>query len=200
MARHVGLLVICLVTVGVACSGDSGPDWFPLAEDMRWEYALQLTRPYKASASGLLTSQVTGVEYIDGEDYLTVATYFTGLRIREPRIDHYRKTSDGIYQVRESRRGAGEFLAYPLTLEVGRTWQVQSAGMDLLYRVEGIESVPLPTRTYDDCLKISFEGTLDGVDLDGTTYLAPDVGMVYQVEHGPDLKAEILLMRYSPGT
>lgn len=180
-----------------ACSGPSSSDWFPLAEGMQWNSTFEFTTPAPGIQTGTSTIRVEGSDVIEGNEYMKVSMVLSGIPGIDPQINYYRKTRSGLYQIRDSQRDAGEFIAIPFPLRIGDSWKVQAAGLDLAYKAEAIVSVPLPDRTYENCMKLTFEGTVDGVHIEGQSFQAPGVGTVRQVEKYDSVTFEVRLKEFS---
>jgi hypothetical protein len=190
---------LSFIAVGLAACSNPSSDWFPMAEKMQWEYAIEYaSRPDKIQ-TGISTIRIEGSETIDGKKYIKTSRVLTGFPGVEPRINYYRKSSDGLYEIRDSHRDAGEYLLIPFPVEVGNSWHVQAAGLDLMYKAEAIVSVPLPERTYKNCLQLTFKGTADGDQLEGETYQAPGIGTIRQVERYNSGTLEVRLKSFGFG-
>ncbi len=115
--------------------------------------------------------RVEAEEEIRGHTYLKTAVVYSGIPGVEPEIVYQRRTPDGLYEV--SGRQKEDPVAYPLLLEVGASWEVETPEYKINAIVEAVEDAQLLSKTYEDCVKISFTQEDAAGTANGYYYLAP---------------------------
>jgi hypothetical protein len=140
---------------------------------------------------------LAGEEVINGKTYRKYVSKVQGVSMDEQApTDYMRTTPQGLYSIEGDNKDKPEYLDYPFPLKVGTTWTRVTPEGEEKCRVEGVETVELPTQKYEDCLKIVSK--LEGAEPRETVeYLAKGVGTVKWVGNGPAYKGEVLLVRYT---
>ena len=190
----------------VACGLSSGTaaqavDYFPLRTGSEWTYTTESSTAALGTRESTLTVRIEGQVTHEGKEYLLcVVTTSDGFRVTVL----YRVAPDGIYErdLRSSETGPAslseERLFLPSSLDVGKEWKPR----EITNRVEGYETVHLPTATYDDCLKISHKAINEtgGVDTESYSYYARGVGLVKSVStnRAATYTSTMMLDRYTP--
>jgi hypothetical protein len=143
----------------------------------RSEYSLEYKSPYGGVQTGSMTVRVDGQETIGGKRYYKVVSTFFGVPGLDQQVGFERWSSDGVFAVDGDHRDKPEYLDTPLPIGVGTSWITQAPDSRTTYQVVGLETVETRTKTYKDCLRVTFErNDKDGAS-QGTTYLCPSVGM-----------------------
>jgi len=173
------LLILCLV----GCSPGYSQEYFPLKDGAQWEYSLEMLAPSGQQVFGRIKTRVDGTRTINGVDYFKVISISSGIGGAEPEINYFRASPDGIYILPGTKLDQPEQLYLPASPEVGSEWHVQVPESDLHYTVQAIETAELFDKKYENCLKISVEGTVrmegsETLSAKGVMHLAPSIGTV----------------------
>lgn len=198
--------VILLITVLItsACAKREGTYYFPMSDGARWEYTAKSCMEGNCK-KGKSTNLIDGEETINGKKYYKMVTILGQSLVQT--INCNRKTKEGVYRIWGKHKDKPEQLVLPFLFTVGKTWTYQSYEPFLAtneMRVTGKETLFLDDKKYENCFKISLasvveEGTWKGVEILGTVYYAPNVGMVKQVLRFPDSATqELTLNKYEP--
>jgi hypothetical protein len=188
-------LVFFLVALAVGCSKQTGTDYFPsLAQGETRHYAITYRTLFGGVQEAQLIQRGEGEERIGEHTYWKEVEVATGIPGAEPEIYYYRKADDGIYKIREKYRAGGEYLVAPLPLEPGKTWTVSEPdGSSLTYTSEFVESLPLASRTFENCMKLTISGTKLGRSIKGTVYRESSEGEVRGVLESSGTTMEYVL-------
>ncbi len=177
-----------------ACGNSGYRKYFP-------EPAVGQSGTYLASfqaSSGIQTvtmiERVEGKEKINGRTYYKTVTIFQNAPGAEPILSYERYDKDGIYAIDTDDPQQAEYLDTPFPLEDGSSWSVQYSDAQVDVRVEGLEDVYLPEKTYENCLKLSLTGFDTGEPVSLEQYYAEGVGMVRQTGTYGDMTVEINLL------
>src|SRR5438552_6992368 len=155
---------------------------FPFKTGAQWAYFLETITPGGGRVAAQIYTNVDGTEVLDDKTYVHITTKSYSALGEETHSALYRQTPDGVFKIDGDHREHGEFMETPRPLEVGEEWTVHDPRCDLQCRVESIESVTLPSGTFDKCWKIVMKGSKSAQDIEVnlsiTTYRAPGIGDV----------------------
>lgn len=165
----------------------------PLDVGMRWESAVELTRPSGRVIYGTAVREITRTETIRGRSYFVSVTHYHGLGTLEPLITFVRKAQDGVYVIEASDPDQVEHRETSLPLAVGQAWSVGTSGRGN-FRVEAMEAVTVGGRVYADCLKVVFAS--EDQSSRGAYYLAPHVGIVLDTAESAGAKFRFTLLSF----
>lgn len=180
MIKRASYLTVAVFLVLSACAKQQGEEYFPKASNgALWAYVFLYDSP-KGTHKGNIGVRIDGEETIHGKKYYREVTVVLGNP--EPEICYKRRAKEGIYRIDGKHKDQPEYLVTPFPLKVGDTWTVEAPDGRTTYRAENIEPVKVPNRTYENCLKVSFQGMRGSVHCDGTYYLAPGVGEVFYTQ------------------
>jgi hypothetical protein len=177
-------------------------DYYPMSIGFEWEYVGKMKRGPGNIISVKSTGRIEGKETINGKEYYKLVTVYKGAPGFPPKtVSYLRKTKDGIYLLAGEQKDKPELLSSPLPLKVGKTWNLatHSSTVKGKYRVEGIETVSLNDKTYEECLKIYLQQETDGVKGERIDYVAPDIGVIKQLVTFGDIEIEVYLKNFTPG-
>lgn len=188
------------------CERPLDNSYFPLADDISWEYRIEYRVKEETRTQRLIFSTRPAVEVEDQYYYPRVS--LNGHR------DYYQKSDDGIVHVDPVSGERNRILAYPL--EKGRRWQEHSRvrilevtgaftpsfeartekPITLDYEVESVgERVSVPAGNFDDCIRVKARGRLfagrtlqeymgiDSINIEQTEWYAPGTGLVKTVRN-----------------
>ena len=198
--------VILLITVllASACAKQEGTYYFPMSDGARWEYSSKTCREGNCK-KGTMISLIDGEETINGKKYYKMVTVVG--EALEQTINHNRKTKEGVYRISGKHKDKPEQLVLPFPFMVGKMWTYQPYEPFLAtneMRVAGKETLFLDDKKYENCFKISLtsvveKGEWKGVEILGTVYYAPNIGMVKQILRFPSSATqELTLNKYEP--
>ena len=190
-------LIGIIASLPVGCASD-GPDYFPLSDGARWEYAIQFANPGQGTQTATAVTRIDGQETIQGNTYWKMVTVMSGVPGAEPSIEYMRKTDDGVYVVTAGARDEPEHLSVRLPLVVGATWQLESPALSAECRVAARENAELLDRTYEDCFKVSCTGESGGFPTEMHGWYAPGVGVVRIGMKSRGTAMDFVLESYSP--
>ena len=214
-ARRMALLVAAIATAA-ACQknwqGNQPPardppeaprsDYAPLSNKSRWTYSVEYRGPFGGVQTGKMVRRVDGKETIQGKTYYKIVTVFSGIPGIEPDVSYLRLSKDGTWKIMGKHKDKPECLVSAPSLDVGTTWTVTDPeGKRKEYRVVGKETAELFDRKYENCLKISFQGTTREIfasKMEGYEYLAPGIGCVKEVWSNGLVTIELTLDTYEP--
>ena len=196
--------IVLLILIGLCLLGGLGvlgfrwltqePNYGPISEKSRWTYAVEYRVLFGSVQKGKAVVRVDGTESINGNRYYKVVTVFSGIPGVEPQIEYVRVSKDGAYVVWDKSKP--ESLATPAALSVGTTWTVEKGDSHLDYRVEAMETAELFDKKYENCLKVSYKGTVKGRAVKGYQYYAPGVGLVKEFVDASLVTMEWALEKY----
>jgi hypothetical protein len=200
MKNRLAILLLVITGLTSSCSKkEEGRDYFPINKEE--EFSLSFSAPSGATLQGKMVVRNQGEEVINGKTY---TKYFAEISApttdsqQSPIIVYSRITPEGVYSVVDEHKDFPEFLDYPFPLKVGTTWTRVKFEGEQKCRVESIEDVQLPDKTYEKCLKISFQQESGENPINGIEYLAKGIGNVKVVfNYKSGLNATLLLLRYS---
>jgi hypothetical protein len=150
----------------------------PLAVGLRWDVDVEMTTPGGQKIQGAAVREITGTDKIEGYTYFIVTTSFTGIEKMKEFTMYRRKSSKGVFAISALDKTKQEHLEEALPLSVGASWKTIVSGQLIVSTVEAKESLKIGDKTYDNCMKISYQSA-DG-KLAGTYWQAPDVGNVQE--------------------
>lgn len=200
--RCMPFIVSILAMLSPACLQQNEADYHPMAVGSRWEYSGEMRYGSGEVFRVKSVGSIQDTEVINGEEYYKLTTTYEGSPGMPPQtVSYLRKADNGIYLIPEDQKDKPPLLSTPLPLRVGKTWQLQShsPGVKGSYRVEGRETVALPGKTYEDCLKIYLQQEKDGIRGERLDYVAPNIGIVKQLVTFGDISLEVHLAHYTPG-
>lgn len=175
----VGLPILIL---GLSCSGRTEQHYFPLKNGAKWEYALEYLSAGGEVVKGRAVTRIDGQKTIAGKRYFRSVLVTSGIPGAESSHRYFRRAPEGLYAIDGDQLQFGEYMSLPLPLEVGRAWKVESATAQMLCEAERIEAAELLDKRFDDCLRITCEGTIHEGGRQGSlssiTHQCPDVGRV----------------------
>ena len=186
-----------MIATASACAQTGGKNYFPLADDSKWEYTGRLYSPtgeFDVPAS----IHIEGETIIRGKRYLkyVIASDLSAVT-KSPRrseeVRYYRVTQDGIYFLLGKDTEGNELLEMPLPIPTGVSWLSGTSEV----RAEHAGTVKAGEREYADCLKVTYKGAI-GIRRT-EYYLAPGVGIVkavYADVVGPGSSLELTLEKY----
>jgi hypothetical protein len=196
MRREAFYMIVSVLLILSACAKQQGEEFFPKASiGAQWEYTLVYETPAGAQ-KGRIVISIDGKETIHGETYYKQVSLISGLPGQKPQISYNRRTKEGIYKIDDNHKDKPEYLMIPFPIAVGSTWTVQSPDGQTYYRAEKIEPMTLPSRKYDNCLKLTFKVDREAVHIEGFSYLAPDVGEILCVQQIGEDKLAYYLDKY----
>jgi hypothetical protein len=181
MKLKFALLGVISILLFVSCSEQQGESYFPeSSKGSQWEYSIEYTTPFAGIQKGKVLTRVDEEVVIDGKSYFKYVTVFSGIPGAKSEINYYRRAKDGIYKT--SDKDIPEYLVTPFPLTVGKTWTVKDSNNEIEYRVDRIETAELFDKKFDNCLKITFEGTIKktegSLNIKGYIYKAEGIGDV----------------------
>jgi len=143
------MIPLLAVASVAACSqgGSFAPDYTPLGDGYRWEYAVSYVALFIGKSEGKAVARIEGSETIDGKSYFKAILVYSGIPGAEPETIFMRKGSDGLYQVNGKHTAAGEYLALPLPLEVGKSWTIETPFSSMKCNIDAKESALLFEKT-----------------------------------------------------
>jgi hypothetical protein len=183
--------------------GEPVPDYFPLGNNLRWEYSIQETVNNKTEELKSIIANLPGKKFNDTVYYprrsLSGETYL------------FRKTPQAIYLSKEPDQSGDIVFGYPLEQETG--WQANSGiyilerrhesfsggesfidldePITLDYTIEELdESVEVPAGRFTGCIRIKASGKgavmsrtigIDGIVIEQIEWYAPGTGLVKRV-------------------
>lgn len=174
-----------------------GEQYFPISKAATREYSVETRRENAGVQITKMIFSRSGEEIFHGVRYYKEIVIYPGNPAAEPQTNYYRKSNEGIYSFRSQDRVVGEFLVAPLPLIVGQSWKMQTPEYTYNYRVDGRETIQLGNQRYDDCLRISFTGEVNGKPVEGTVYKAPNIGSVKQIQKMSGVTVEVVLEKYT---
>jgi hypothetical protein len=197
--RLITLLLFISLGLGMsACT--RATSYFPLEAGATWEYTVEYPTMFSGPKKAKLVSRIEGTQTIDGKTYFKMVTVSSGMPGAKDGTTFYRIGDDGVYQ----HDGNEEQLFLPSSLKEGTSWTINGPNGALHYRVEGIETAHLVDKTYENCIKISYEGdhAVSGLPwqqtarIKGVVYRAKGIGEVKSFMEGPGGTAEFSLEKY----
>ena len=197
----VTIIITCLITA-TGC-GQSAPDYFPLGNELEWEYSIQQIVNNEKSELKLIIANLQGKEIDD--------ILYYPRKSASGHIYYFHKTPEAIYHSDEPGSPDAIVLKYPL--EQGVKWRSGSgiyilerrhesfAGGESFISLDGTifldyvikslnESVEVPAGRFANCVRIEASGSVHvnartrGVDhivVEQTDWYAPDVGLVKSI-------------------
>lgn len=165
-----------------------------------WEYSMSVTINSSGNTyNGKVMVSSSGEEVINGKTYTKSAATMSEFALPMPSTPNFysRVTRTGKYIISEDHRNFPETLQYPFPLKVGTTWTRVTFNGKQKCRVEAIEDVVLPDKTYERCIKISFQSKNKKKLPSGVEYLAKGIGIVKIIMNFKDGSATDILLRYS---
>ena len=195
--HHVSGAVTILATC-MGCAHTGGSDYFPMDQASKWEYTEYITTAYRTNQSTSV-HHIEGREEVNGTIYDRLVDESDAAETLEPNVVYFRKTKDGIFLIDDADDDRNEYLYLPFPLDVGDRWTTKTVQGEVTYRVEACEDVALASVTYEDCLKVAFDGTQGSIPFSGYVYYAKGVGLVRQVvlKSGEPFY-ELILRRHDP--
>ena len=178
------ITAVGIIIIGFCGCSTQSVDYFPLPQRAQWTYDFQLATSALAPTSGSYISVVDGEQTIEGKRYTRVVNTTKGIPDAETTIGLYRRSSDGIYFRDAAKPEDKESLLLPYPPAIGKRWTNVMGMTTRESRIEGLETVELPGRTYEQSLKISFTMTSPEHVVTGYEYRAPHVGQVRQSIRG----------------
>lgn len=192
--RIAPLILICSFSLACSFKSSSPPssadtsspsEWeayFPLSDGARWEYSVEISLSSSDVKKGRAAMRIDGQEVIDGQRYYKYITNYFDLPGLQGDLSYYRKSMEGIFKIERTNKNMPEFLITPFPIAPGRTWTVIKPEGETHYRVEAVETVELPNRKYENCLKISYEWDTKQASergyLKGISYRARGIGEI----------------------
>jgi hypothetical protein len=167
------VLVVVSITVLAGCRHLTGAEYFHALEDGKATH-------YNVSYSLLGMQQASLVlrggpqETINGHTYRKQVAEFSGIPSIPTAITYARMTRQGIFTLNGHHLEIPEQLDPALPLVVGNRWQTVDGDGASQRVAEAIETVDLPDRSYDRCLKISTTGPKGTA----SEWYAPNIGLV----------------------
>jgi hypothetical protein len=172
----ISMLIIILIS-GTSCSNfsESTKDYFPLSTGMKREYDMVYSNPFK-SDKGKILMKIENTETINDKNYYKMTYVYSGLPGLESETYYIRVAEDGYYAMKKTNNTLSqEYLHIKLPLEVGISWQSFSPNGEIEYTVQGIETLELINKKYEDCLKVMFEIKGEG---HGYVYFSKGIGII----------------------
>jgi hypothetical protein len=189
-------------------------DYFPLGNECRWDYKLEVVGPGDATKTMSAVKFVKGSKDIGGKRYAKIVTEVTGGPMRVP-DQHYRVADDGVYAAVEGAPGK-ELLILPFRPEEQESWRGEAlpAISSLSGQATAGEQFAEGDNQFSDCIRVSLDMTVVQPGFFGATkvpvrferWFAAGVGLVREVrivgeEGKPDyLKTDSKLIRWSGST
>ena len=198
MVRRVVIyMIVSVLLILSACVKQQGEEYFPKASTgAQWEYSLVYETPAGVQ-KGNIVIRIEGEETINGKKYYKQVSLISGIPGEKPQISYNRRTKEGIYKIDDNHKDKLEYLMIPFPITVGKTWTVQSPDGQTHYRAEKIEPLTLPSRKYENCLRLSFMVDREAMHIEGFSYLAPDVGEILCVQKIGEDKLAYFLDKYN---
>ena len=194
MIQRVSYMLIAALLVLSACAKQKGEEYFPeTTNGAQWEYVFNYVSP-TGSHNGYIGIRIDGEETINGKKYYKEVTVILGNP--DPEICYKRKTKEGIYRIDGKHKDKPEYLVTPFPLKVGNTWTVKAPDGLTRYQAQKIESVEVPNRKYENCLRISFQSDRGSVHCEGISYLSPGIGEVLYAQKIGENKLTYYLEKY----
>jgi hypothetical protein len=198
MVQYVQLIrsasILGLVTLSTSlpcgCSKPAEKGYFP--EDrygLKQEYTLVSSGPRAGVRKGRLVFLVEGKKTIHGKEYFREVTEISGIPGAKSLIQYRRWDQHGIYVIDGVDQTQTDYLETPLPVKVGDSWTVKSTRGEVEYHAEKIETIQLPGRKYENCLKLSYQDQAGS----GCSYYAPGIGQVAGVLQRQGVTVEMAL-------
>ncbi len=182
-----GIFILVFFLSALACTQRS--DYLPVADGMRWDYAIELDLENNVRKQKKLTIRYDGEEIINGKKYFK--RYSSSDGASENLGGYDRKAEEGLFTVPASDKDKPEFLDVPLLLKVGETqtfnWNVGQLPYTREMTLLGMETLSLSGKTYKNCLKFSQKlwyekDAAKVVVMNFIVYYAPNIGKVKKVD------------------
>jgi len=121
----------------------------------------------------------TGVENINGVDYVKTKIKYSGVKVKD-QIIYTRVTNDAIWGITSEDTKAPEYIDVSLPLYVNKKWTSTLPNYSIEQTLVSIESIKILEKEYNDCLKIVGDGKFNNNDLTFKTiyYFAPNIGLI----------------------
>jgi len=172
------LLSLALALCGFTAARAEQDLYNPLAVGLRWDLDVEVSAVAGQPVHGTAVREVTGTEKIGPYTYFVVRTTFSAVLKMNDSTMYRRKSARGVYAIDALDKTRQEHLEAVLPLTVGQTWKTTIGGQTFISTVESKESVKIGDKTYQDCIKVSYNSSDGG--LSGRFYQAPDVGNVQE--------------------
>src|ERR1035438_3676207 len=174
----------------------NGSEYFPETRvGARYEYSVEYQAPFAGVQKATMVVRTDSEEKIGGKRYYKSIAAFSGIPGLDQQVQYSRWASDGVHVIEGDNKGTPEYLGAPFPVTVGSSWISQTPKYRYEYRAVGIETVELPNRAYEKCLKLSLNDP-SGSGGEGIQYLAPDIGMVKMVMHASGVPMTFTLEKY----
>lgn len=199
MQNKLFVLTICnALAFAFACDQTIGKNYFPLANNARWEYMGRFNSASGQNYNISAKSRVDGETLINGKRYFKYVTTvdFSSVPSISKAIEdvrYYRVSEDGVYVLPGNDPSKRELLEMPLPIPVDLKWMSGTTEV----HAERLGTIRVGSREYRDCLKVTFK-LADGMHRT-ENYLVPNVGIIkimYVNTSEPQSSAELMLEKY----
>ncbi|MEI9893259.1 MAG: hypothetical protein WDN28_04975 [Chthoniobacter sp.] len=177
MMRRI-LLSLVLAMCGIVAARAEQDVYNPLAVGLRWDVDVEMKPPSGETVHGTAVREIIGTEKVNNYTYFVVQTSFTGLPKMKDTTMYRRKSARGVFAIAALDPNKLEHLEAVLPLTVGQSWKTTVSGQSITSAVEGLETFKVGDKTYENCVKISYQTNNGAVS--GTYYQAPDIGNVQE--------------------
>lgn len=190
---------LCLVLAFLsACAQTGGKNYFPLADDAKWEYTGRFLTSTGEQYPARATIHIEGTTLIRGRRYYKQVTSgdFTGVPNAPTKLEqvrYYRAETGGTYFLPGNDLDGAERLAMPLPVPAGERWL--SGAVEVT--AESAGTIEIGGRKYSDCIKLTYRQP--SVPRTNEEYYAPGVGLVkfvYINTTAPQSTIELILENY----
>jgi hypothetical protein len=187
---HAAPWIAALVVLG--CRGT--PQGFvPLENGLKLVYDVEYVTGFGNVQRAEAIRRIDGKRDIGGKEYFRVLLVVKGMPGWEPEVSYQRLAEDGLREVRYVEGKPVEYLALPVPLKVGQTWQTDVAEIDVSCLVDAHQPAILPEKTYEDAYKVSCSGNRGPLFFKDSTYWVEGVGTVKTVREAGALRMEMRL-------
>jgi hypothetical protein len=177
--KRVLLILACLTLA--ACSKPKGSEYFPSPRvGSRSEFAVELGGLLGVQHATMV-SRVDEETTIQGKNYFKSISTFSGIPGVDQQTSYSRVAPEGVYILDGDDLAKPEYLDTPFPVGVGNSWKSIGPTSQSNYSVIGVETVDTPTRTFKNCLRLTFKRHDKSGLTEGTQYLAPGIGLVRMV-------------------
>lgn len=174
------LLIFACLTLTV-CSKPKGSEYFPSPRiGSRSEFAIELGGLLGVQHASMV-SRVDEETTIQGKSYFKSVSTLSGIPGVDQQISYSRVTPEGVYVLDGDDLTKPEYLDTPFPVGVGNSWESIGPTSKSNFSVVGVETVDTPTRTFKNCLRLTFKRQDKSGLTEGTQYLAPGIGLVRMV-------------------
>ncbi|MRR14400.1 hypothetical protein EG833_03030 [archaeon] len=195
--------ILAVLFIFASCSKEGpiikqkGEEYFPQgSKGSQWEYLVNVQTP-KGSQQSRMVMSIEDEEKINGKTYLKQSSLMGSQRQgAKPNYVYSRRSNEGIYKIDTTSKDKPEYLMTPFPITVGKKWTVKTSDRTMNFYAERVDSIEFLGKTYQNCLKVVFQGETKAAPVKGFTYFAPNIGEVATDMTMGQIKIQYVLNSY----